>query len=85
MLYRVMTTCLKDVVESHHVAHDISIRIGDAISYPRLCGKVHHHLRLVLFEDVVDSGTVGYIALDELVLAMRFLCFVRNNRETMLF
>ena len=65
MLHWPVATGFEDVVEADEVRLDISVWICDGISHTRLCCKVHHHGRVVLFEDPIDRWLVGNIALDE--------------------
>ena len=68
MFDRPVATSLEDVIEAYQIALDIGIGIGDRVSDTRLCGEVHHHGRLILFEEAVYRRFVGYISLDEAVV-----------------
>ena len=59
-----VSTSLQNIIEPNHVAHDIGIRIGDAITYTSLGSEVHHHLRLILLKDAVNSLLVSNITLN---------------------
>lgn len=50
MLYFMMTACFKDVVETDEVALDISIGIGDAVTYSCLGSKVYNNRNIVFCE-----------------------------------
>lgn len=65
MLNFVVTAGFEDVVESDEVGFYIGIRIGDAVAYSCLCGKVHNNLWLILGEEVFDEWFVGNVALYE--------------------
>ena len=43
MLYLVVATCFKDVVETYKVALDISIRVGDAVTNTSLSCEVYNN------------------------------------------
>ena len=68
MLNWVISTGLEYVVESYHVAHDVDIWVGYAITNASLSCEIYHNLGLLLLEDAIDGSFVGNIALDEMVL-----------------
>ena len=59
MLYLMVTTCLKDVVETDKVALNISIRGGDAVTNTCLGSKVYDNRDIVFGEDLFYGFFVG--------------------------
>ena len=55
MLHGVMSAGLEDVIEAHHVAHDVGIGIGDAIAHTSLGSEVHDNLGLILLKNTIDG------------------------------
>ena len=53
MLYLMMTTSFKDVVETYKVALDISIGIGNTISYTCLSSEIYNNRDIVFCEDLI--------------------------------
>ena len=45
-----MTADLEYVVETNHIGFDIGIRILNAISDPRLGGKIYDNIKLILIK-----------------------------------
>ena len=67
-----MAASLKDVVETDEVGLDICSRIRDTVADSGLGGKVHHNLRLIVSEDLVNKGLICYISLDECKIRILF-------------
>ena len=76
VLHREVATGLQDIVEAHHVAHDIGIGILDRIAHTCLRGKVDHNLGLIFGEELIDEGLIGDIGLEEAIGDTR-----RGNRR----
>ena len=60
-----VTAGLQNVVEADDIALDIHIRIGDRIPDTGLGSQVHHHVKAVLGEAVIDQSTIRNAAPDE--------------------
>ena len=71
VLHRMMSACLKDVVEPDHVALDVRVRVLNAIADTGLSGKVHNDVEMLFLKETVDEGLVGEVAFDELVGMLR--------------
>ena len=52
MLYLVVATCFKNVVETYKIALDISIGIGDAVTNTCLCSEVYDNREIVIGENL---------------------------------
>ena len=59
MLYLVVATCFKDIIETYKVALDISIRVGDAVTNTCLGSKVYDNRDIVFGEDLFYGLFVG--------------------------
>ena len=62
MLHRIVAAGLQDVVEAHHVGHDVGIGVGDAVAHAGLCCEIDHHGGAVFLKQAVDELTVGDVA-----------------------
>ena len=60
-----MAAGFEDVIEADEVGLDVSVGIGDAIAHASLGSQIHDNMRLILGENAVDEGAVGYVAADE--------------------
>ncbi len=65
MLYLVVAAGFEEVVETDEVTLDVGIGVGDAVAHAGLCGEVDDDGNVVVGEDALDEGLVGYAALDE--------------------
>ena len=71
MLDLMVAACLQDIVESYKVALNVSIGIGDAVAYSRLCGEVHDNGNLVFREDFLYSVFVSNGGMDKCPVSMQ--------------
>ena len=55
VLHFVMAASLQNVVETYQVTLDVAIRIGNAVTDTSLGSEVHHHINLILREDLLDE------------------------------
>ena len=60
-----MAASLKDIVESYEIGFYICIRIGDAVAYASLSGKIDNNLRLERSESVIYELAVCNVSLDK--------------------
>ena len=58
VLHFVMAASLQNVVETYQVTLDVAIRIGNAVTDTSLGSEVHHHINLVLRENLLDDSFV---------------------------
>lgn len=65
MFYRVMSARFQYIIEAYHVALDVGIRIGDAITHASLGSEVHYYIKVVLLEQSVNQRLISQITLDE--------------------
>ena len=65
MLYFVMPTSFKYVVETNEVALDISIRICDTVTYTCLCCEIYYNSYLVFGENLFYGFLVGDRGVDK--------------------
>ena len=61
-----VTTCFKDVVETDEVALDISIRIGDAVTYTCLSSEIYNNRDIVFGENLFYGFLVGNRGMNKL-------------------
>ena len=72
MLYRIMPTRLQNVIEANHVAHDIGIRIGDAIAHTIVPSLISLNKRSTKFDPMKPAAPVTNIVL----LPKRIVCIL---------
>ena len=60
-----MAASLKDIVETYEIGFYICIRIGDAVAYARLSGKIHDNLRLERSESLIYEPAVCNVSFDK--------------------
>ena len=65
MLHRIITTGLKDVIETNEVALDIGIGVRNRIAYASLCSQIDNHLRVIVLKKVVNGIFRGDVAFDK--------------------
>ena len=82
MLHRPVAAGFEDIVEADEVRLDIGIGVGDGVADACLCSQIDDDLGTILVEDAVDHLLVGDVTLDELIVALGFLGFARNDRQT---
>ena len=78
MLYLMVTTCLKDVVETYKVALDISIRIGDAVTNTCLGCEIYNNRDIVFCEDLIYCFFVCNRGVDKSPVTIQSLDFFQT-------
>ena len=68
MLHRIMTARLQQVIETDDVGFNIDIRVVDAVTHPRLCGKVHHDVKMIISEQLIHQFFITNGAFDKHML-----------------
>ena len=69
VLYGVITAALEDVKESHQVAREIGIGIGDGIAHASLGCQVHHPVETLGFEECIEFFLLLYTEADKTQVA----------------
>ena len=73
-----MTAGFQNVIESNHIALDVSIRVGDGVANTSLNTKVDHNVWMMLLKNAVDKCLVRKVALDKwIVLELLKFCKTR--------
>ena len=83
MLHRIMTAGFQNVIEADHIALDVSIRVGDGVTYTSLGTQIDHNIRVILLKNAVDQRLVRKVVLDKGIalelLEFRKACFLDTN------